>query len=339
MSKKASPTLIGAFVFGAVLLGTIVVLLLAGREWFQERRRHVMYFDEAAQGLQVGAPVVFLGVKVGTVKRIQLDLDEASDRFMVSVTIEIAPHALQTTAGEQIDLQDRITVRELVDRGLRARLQMQSLLTGMLYVDLGFHPDKKARFISGDPEISEIPTIPTTVAELSSMLEGFRVDEFLDDLAVISSSLRTILADGAWNTIPERLDATLANLQSLTARLDTASEPLLAEAEADLDELRKVIDSVQDAMDKVGLAADRIGGLADENSPMVDSLTRTSAELSDTARALRQLADDESPTVRQVNLSLQEISRAARALRRLAESLEQQPEALFRGKLRREERE
>ncbi|MDD3619322.1 MAG: MlaD family protein, partial [Desulfobulbaceae bacterium] len=89
MSKKASPTLIGAFVFGAVTLGIIAVLLLAGGEWFQERRRHVMYFDEAAQGLQVGAPVVFLGVKVGTVKRVQLALDEPKDRFMVSVTIEI----------------------------------------------------------------------------------------------------------------------------------------------------------------------------------------------------------------------------------------------------------
>jgi paraquat-inducible protein B len=338
MSKKASPTLIGAFVFGAVILGTIVILLLAGREWFQERRQHVMYFDEAAQGLQVGAPVVFLGVKVGTVKRIQLGLDEATNRFMVSVTVELAPHALQTTHGQQIDLQNRMTIRELVDRGLRARLQMQSLLTGLLYVDLGFHPDKRARFISDNPEISEIPTIPTTVAELSSMLEGFQVDEFLDDLAAISGSLRTILATEAWHSIPERLDATLTHLESLTARLDTASEPLLTRAEADLDELGKAIDDVRTAMDKVGLAADRIGNLADADSPVVDNLSRAGTELADAARALRQLADDESPTLQRINLSLQEISRAARALRRLAESLEQQPEAVFRGKHRREEK-
>jgi len=54
--------------------------------------------------------------------------------------------------------------------------------------------------------------------------------------------------------------------------------------------------------------------------------------------ALQQLADEESPTFQRINLSLQEISRAARALRRLAESLEQQPEAVFRGKRSGEER-
>ena len=70
MSKQANPTLIGAFVLGAIILGTVVVLLLAGGQWFQEKRQHMLYFDGAAQGLQVGAPVVFLGVKVGTVKRI-----------------------------------------------------------------------------------------------------------------------------------------------------------------------------------------------------------------------------------------------------------------------------
>ncbi|MDD3620515.1 MAG: MlaD family protein, partial [Desulfobulbaceae bacterium] len=310
---------------------------LAGGEWFQERRRHVMYFDEAAQGLQVGAPVVFLGVKVGTVKRVQLALDEPKDRFMVSVTIEIAPHALRTTTGDQIDLQDRITIRELVDRGLRARLQVQSLLTGMRYVDLGFHPDKKARFISDDPGISEIPTIPTTVAELSSMLEGFQVDEFLDDLAEISGSLRTILATEAWRSIPERLDGALASLQSLTARLDAASAPMLAMAEADLDELGKAIDDVRAAMGRIGLAADRIGNLTDEDSPVVDNLSRAGTELADAARALRQFADDEAPTVQHLNQALGEISGAARALRRLAESLEQEPEALFRGKRRGEE--
>lgn len=339
MSRRASPTLIGTFVFGALALGTIAILLLTGREWFQERRQHIMYFDEAAQGLQVGAPVVFLGVKVGTVKRIQLGLDESIDRFIVSVTIELAPHVLQTTAGEQIDLQDRITIRELVDRGLRARLQMQSLLTGLLYVDLGFHPDKRARFISDDPGVSEIPTIPTTVAELSSMLEDFPVDEFLDDLATISASLRTILATEAWHSIPERLDATLTHLQSLTEKLDTASEPLLVMAEADLNELGKAITGVQNAMNRVGSTADQIGRMADKDSPMFDSVTRAGTELADAAKTLQQLADEQSPTVQRFNQSLEELSRTARALRLLAESLEREPEAIFRGKQSGEEKE
>ena len=80
MSRKANPTLIGAFVLGAVVLAIAATLLLAGGSWFGERRQHVLYFEGAAQGLQVGAPVVFLGVKVGTVKQIQLGRASCRER-------------------------------------------------------------------------------------------------------------------------------------------------------------------------------------------------------------------------------------------------------------------
>ena len=87
MSRRAKPTLIGAFVLGALALVVFTTLLLAGGNWFGERRQHILYFEGAAQGLQVGAPVVFLGVKVGTVKQIQLGLDSQSRRFLVPETI------------------------------------------------------------------------------------------------------------------------------------------------------------------------------------------------------------------------------------------------------------
>ncbi|HER62941.1 MAG TPA: MCE family protein [Desulfobacteraceae bacterium] len=338
MSRKANPTLIGAFVFGAIILATIAVLVLAGRQWFQVRRQHIMYFDEVAQGLQVGAPVVFLGVKVGTVKQIQLGLDDESRCLLVPVTVELAPHTVKSSAGEQIDLQDRDTIRQLVDRGMRARLKVQSLLTGQLYVDLAFYPDKPARFISDDPKISEIPTIPTTVQEFSAMLQDFPTGEFLDDLAAISASIHTLLSSETLTTIPDRLDATLTHLESLTARLDSAGGPLLATAQTDLHELRKATDAVQAAMNKVGRAADQVEKLADEDSRIYDSITRAGTELAAASEALQLLTDEQSPTIQRMNLSLQEISRAARALRRLAESLEQQPEAVLRGKRSEEER-
>lgn len=337
MSKQANPTLIGAFVLGALILGTITIFLLAGGQWFRERRQLIMYFEEAAQGLQVGAPVVFLGVKVGTVKQIQLGLDEESHRFMVPVTIELAPHTVQTRTGEQIDLQDPLTIRQLVDRGLRARLKLQSLLTGQRYIDLDLYPDKPAHFISDDSETSEIPTIPTTEQELTTMFEDFPMAEFLADLAAISTSTKKILSSEALNTIPNRLEATLSNMESLTARLKKAGGPLLTEAEANLIELRKAIDSVQSAMIKVGNAADEVGELADVDSQMYRNINQVSAELANAAEALQQLADEESPTVQHLNMSLLGISRATRAFRLLAESLEQQPEAIFYGKRAEEE--
>ncbi|MBS3917077.1 MAG: MCE family protein, partial [Sulfuritalea sp.] len=167
MSRRADPALIGAFVLGALALAVVTILLVAGGEWFRERSQHRLYFEGAAHGLQVGAPVVFLGVKVGTVKHIQLGLDESNHKFVVPVTIEIEPHVVRMRNGEPIDLRNRETVSGLVQRGLRARLRMQSILTGQLYVDLDFHPDKPAHFVATDPAISEIPTIRTAVQEFS----------------------------------------------------------------------------------------------------------------------------------------------------------------------------
>ncbi len=332
MSRKANPTMIGAFVLGALILAIIAVLLLAGDEWFRERQQHVLYFNEAGQGLQVGAPVVFLGVRVGTVKHIQIGLEEKGQRFKVQVTIELDLQMINTTSGRQIAPEDRMTIRQLVEKGMRARLKMQSLLTGQLYVDLAFYPGKPAKFVNGDEDINEIPTIPTTVEELASMLEDFPMSRFLADLASIGASTSRLLASSATQNLPDRLDATLKNLESLSGKLDARGEPLLQEAESVLAEIHAAIDALRSAMVRIGGAADRIGKLADAGSPVFKEIQTAGSELENAARAVQLLADEESPTILQLTASLQEMSRAARSLRLLAESLEQQPEAVLRGK-------
>jgi len=353
MSRHANPTLIGAFVFGALVLSTIVVMLLAGGKWFEVRRQAVLYFDGAAQGLQVGSPVVFLGVQVGTVTRIQLGINQEDNTFVVPVTIELHPHVVQTKAGEQIDLQDPKTIRKLVDRGLRGRLKVQSLLTGQLYVDLDFYPDKKARFVSTDPNVSEIPTIPTAMEEITGKLEKFPVDRFLADLASIGESVKRILSSEEMKSIPRNLDDSLRNIASLSARLNDNAGPLLDEMRTDLAEMKaslqavqhvmekadtaserigKASDRVGDAAQRVGVAADRVGSLVENNTNPIQSMTKAGDELADTARSLRNLAEEDSPTVLRLNEALLEIARASRALRILAETIEQQPEALLRGK-------
>ena len=332
MSRRASTTLIGAFIVGAIALAVVAVLLLAGGAWFRAPGQHVMYFEGAAQGLQTGAPVVFLGVKVGTVKRIQLGLDEDSRRFVVSVTIEVEPHGVRTRSGEQVDLRDRDTIRQLVERGLRAQLKIQSFLTGQLYVDLDFHPDKPARLVAIDRDASEIPTIPTTAQELTTLLEDFRMDKFLADVSAIGESVNKLLSAPAAQDLPRRLEATLKDLQSLAAKLDVQGAPIMEEARANLIDMRKALVAAQAALARLEAAADRVGALASADSQVVKNLTRASEELTTAAQAVRGLAKEESPTIQGLNAALSEISRAARALRFLAETLEQQPEAIVRGK-------
>ncbi len=332
MSRKANPTLIGAFVLGALALAVVATLLLAGGSWFGERRQHMLYFEGAAQGLQVGAPVVFLGVKVGTVKQIQLGLDEQSRRFLVPVTIEVQPQVVRTRGGENVDLRDRATVRQLVERGLRARLRLQSLLTGQLYVDLDFHPDKPAVFAALDPEQSEIPTIRTAVQELTTKLEGFPMDKFLNDVAAISGAVSKLMSAQATQDLPQRLDVTLRHLQSLAARFDAQGGPILNDVRGNLAEMNKALLAAQAALAKLDTAADRVADLAKPDSRMVAGMTQASEELAKAAAAVRGLSEQESPTTQNLNAALKEIARAADALRLLAETLEQQPDAIWRGK-------
>ncbi len=332
MSRKADPALIGIFVLGAIALAVATILLVAGDDWFRKHSQHMLFFEGAAHGLQVGAPVVFLGVKVGTVKKIQLGLDETNDKFVVPVTIEVEPQVVRTRSGEQIDLRDRATLRRLVERGLRARLRLQSILTGQLYVDLDFHPDKPARFVATDPDVSEIPTVRTAVQELTSKLEGFPMDTFLADVAAIGTSLNQTLNSTEMRNLPRRLDATLKHLESLAARLDAKSGPILEETRVDLVEMRKALVAAQAAMARLESAADRVGALAGADSELVRNLTQASAELAGAAQTVRRLAESESPTVQHANQALKEIARAAEALRKLAELLEQQPDAILRGK-------
>lgn len=332
MSRKANPTLIGAFVLGALALAIVATLLLAGGSWFGERKQHVLYFEGAAQGLQVGAPVVFLGVKVGTVRQIQLGLDQQTRRFLVPVTIDVDPQVVHTHGGENIDLRDRATVRQLVDRGLRARLRMQSLLTGQLYVDLDFHPDKPAVFAALDPELSEIPTIRTAVQELGTKLEGFPMDKFLADVAAISAAVNKLMSAQATQDLPRRLEATLRHLESLAARFDAQGGPILKEVRGNLAEMHRALLAAQAALAKLDTAADRVAELAKSDSRMVAGMTQASEDLAKAAASVRKLTEQESPTVDNVNAALKEIARAADALRLLAETLEQQPDAIWRGK-------
>lgn len=332
MSKRANPTLIGTFVLGAIALAVIATLLLSRGSWFGEQRQHVLYFEGAAQGLQVGAAVVFLGVKVGTVKEIQLGMDQDKQRFLVPVTIEMDPQVVRSNGGESVDLRDRATLQRLVERGLRGQLRMRNLLTGQLYVDLDFHPDKPAQYAALDPGLSEIPTIRTTVEELTSTFEGFAVDKFLTDVTAISGAINKLLSAQATQDLPKRLDATLRHLESLAARLDVQSKPILDDVRDDLVEMRKALVATQTAMARVEVAADRVAALASPDSQMVGNMTRASDQLAKAAAALQDLAARDSPTVQNMNAAMKEIARAAAALRVLAEMLEQQPDAIYRGK-------
>ena len=120
-------------------LVVVGVLLLGGAKWLTEKRTFVAYFEGSVKGLNIGAPVEFQGVKVGSVTDIQLQFLTAEHEFRIPVFIQIEPGKM-TQVGRHIECNGQL-LEPLVERGLRAQLEMQSLVTGQLIVQLGFYPN------------------------------------------------------------------------------------------------------------------------------------------------------------------------------------------------------
>ncbi|MEC5399522.1 MlaD family protein [Uliginosibacterium sp. H1] len=329
MSRKANPTVIGAFIIGALLLILGGLFLFAGGSLLQERDRFVMFFEGSVYGLQVGAPVVFRGVRVGSVKSINLRFDERSRSFLIPVTVETDPEQAAENGQTRRALPDS---SELVARGLRARLSTQSFLTGQLYVELDFHPDKAAVFRSTPPDNREIPTIPSPVQELASKLEQIDIASIANDLSTIASSTRELVQSPELKQSLININQALQNLQSISAKLDKAIDPAVGDLRTALADTSSAMAATEKAMARFEDASNKFGKLADPDSPLQASLIKTSEELGRTAASLQSLTHEESPSVVQFNRALKDMGTAAGALRDLADSIERHPESLLKGR-------
>ena len=71
--------------------------------------------------------------------------------------------------GNRLEMTDPENLRLLIERGMRAQLQAQSLVTGLLFVQIDFFPDTPVTYVLPQPSTPmEIPTVPTTLEQASS---------------------------------------------------------------------------------------------------------------------------------------------------------------------------
>ena len=167
MGKRINPAAIGGFIVGAVVLIIVGVLVFSRGQFLSVKRAFVMYFDESVKGLNVGAPVNFQGVRVGSVTDIRVRYDTQADEFRIPVFAEIEVDRIQAIGVRKTREEQRSFLQALIDRGLRAQLETQSLVTGQLLVQLGFHPDTPVRLVGEQTDIPELPTVPTTLQQAS----------------------------------------------------------------------------------------------------------------------------------------------------------------------------
>jgi paraquat-inducible protein B len=312
MARKASPAATGAFVLGAVALAIIGLAVLGSGRLFQSARRYVLFFDGSVNGLSVGAAVKLNGVQVGTVDRVLLAFGPEMKRPRIPVVIAIDRDRLE----EEEDLGlgsftgSAKQVQELIERGLRGQLQSQSLVTGILFVELTMRPGTRARLVKFNPTgYPQIPTMPNTLQQATKVLNEVLTELEKVDFEQLFTSIRKAV---------QGID-------------DLANSPELRSALASLDEMMQHVKRVAITIDE-------------HASPMMQSLRRASEsasaafeDLGRTTTKLDDLIDPESPLLVHLEQSLAELERAARAVQQLASSLERDPSALLYGKPRPEE--
>lgn len=76
MSIRANPRAIGLFLIGGIVLAVGGTAVLASTTWFGKRTTFISFFQESVNGLEMGAPVKFQGVPVGTVTGILIQIDQ-----------------------------------------------------------------------------------------------------------------------------------------------------------------------------------------------------------------------------------------------------------------------
>jgi paraquat-inducible protein B len=330
--RKPNATLVGAFaVLGLVLL-VAAIIAAGGGKLFARKERVVMYFSGSIYGLSVGAPVNFRGVRLGQVSSIGLVYDRSKDDFIIPVVADLEPDAVRGMAAAPGNDPNRSVLTQMVARGLKAQLSMQSLLTGLLYIDLDLRPTKPSVLRGTDEHRLEIPTTTTSIQQLKNQLDGLDLRRLMDDISAIADSARNVLAGPQLKQVMSDLVSISTNARSITAKLDARIGPLASSATRAADKVGTAADNVSDTAGRLGSAADRYRELVAPGSPLIISLQQTADELAKAASALREDMGEDGPLIHNADRALQDVSRAARSVRELADLLDQHPDALLRGR-------
>jgi len=336
MSKQANPAVIGGFVVGAVVLVVAGLLIFGSGKFFALKMPWVLYFDSSVKGLNVGAPVRFKGVKIGEVTDIKVVLNTGYATVQTPVYIEVQPEmfvggepSIMKMVGNWFDrlLHPEIPFERplsdaLFTRGLRAQLQLQSLVTQQLFIEFDFYPDAPVRWTNLQGEVPEFPTMPSGMQKLSQSLEQIPLEDLADSALLAVQGFDQFMRSPELKQSIHSFNETMAHLRNLSKDMETQFTELGDDAR---DALKAASGAFRQA--EVTLAME-------EGAPgrIAKSLEATLAQSVLTLTTVESTFEEESPLRYEVSTTLTELASAARSVRFLANYLERHPNAVFVGK-------
>lgn len=358
MAKQANKTKVGLFVVGAIALLVAALIIFGGGKFFQKTDRYVAFFEGSVKGLNVGAPVMFRGVTIGKVDDFQVYYDAQETQFKIPVLITLYKGKVHGIGIEmEVNREQRAEFwQQMLKSGFRAELQLQSLVTGQLGIQLDFYPDSPLKLYGTDgfdlpPDVREIPTIQSGLQQLTKKIEQIPLDQIVEDASAAIKGINKIINSPETAETLRYLKQAIQDASNLVRRIDEKVDPLFAQVDQTLKDSQALLENVDRQVDPLAASLKQT---TDDTRKLVNNVNSRiepiQAEWSKTARELRAalnaaegtlesidgMVDETSEFRFQVEQFLGEITMMARSLRAFADYLERNPDALLRGKIGRE---
>ncbi len=312
---------LGLFVVAGVVMVLTTVAALGARSLRKEVGRYVSYFDESVQGLEVGSPIKFRGVTIGTVGKI----DIAPDHRHVEVTSELGVAELHRLGLDIAEGPVVAGTRKKLEQQTDLRVQLASAgVTGVKFLQLDFfvvadNPPPDLPFPV--PDHHYIPAAASTMKNLEDSATRMmnRLPELVDQMMSILEKVNGMIGELKDRQLPEQIAATLTNANRILAlaqqKLDQVDATKLSK------EAGALLVALNDAMVRMNRLLARVDG----DKGLLASVTRASDAFGDTARGVDGLGVD-------IEDALEAVQEAAKSVRKLADSIEKEPDMLLKGR-------
>lgn len=236
-----------------------------------------MRFDQSLRGLHEGAPVDFMGKRIGEVTTVSLDYDIQQQTFPVIVEARVHPKLMGRAYDKLLETVDsRAGEKEVIPRlfntfvlqGLRAEARTSNLLTGQMHVSLEFYDDADPVDVEVTQQPIVVPTRPTSLDQLQDQLV----------------SLVDRLSQVPFESIAGNMDGSLAELRKTLEQINDNVLPTTLSALQGIDnsmkDMQKTLGTAAEALDPASPERQRLGHALDE----VERMSRSVRELTDYLR-------------------------------------------------------
>ncbi len=358
MAKQANRMMIGGFVVISIFILMASLVVFGSGRFFKRTETFVLNFEGSIKGLNVGAPVLFQGVQVGSVTNIVIQANEDELKTSIPVTIQIEPQKFEMGDSHRALSTPEETLPKLIDMGLRGVLTLQSFITGQLMIEFDFYPDSAVVYRDTEKEYLEIPTIKSTTERLAQSIQQIDIEGLEKNVKSVLEGIAQLVNDPDLIAAIRSFSKTMEELQLLVEKLDTRVDQMadgvdttLAEAGTLVDNVNRRVDALADRLEAsladidalVNNVNNQVDPLATGAQNAISAYTQLAedtdvtlqkmmTDLDETLLAARDIMSQDAPLMVDLRTTLEEIAEAARSFRLLADYLAQHPEALIQGK-------